>query len=223
MCGRYILIQQLGFLAERFDFPIGEIFYQASYNIAPSQSVLMVTDSGKRKAEYASWGLIPSWAKDRKFGFKIINARAETVATNGAFRNAFKHGRCLILADGFYEWKREAGYKTPIRIGLKDWEPFGFAGLWESWRDQATGQETRSCAIITCPPNDLVEPIHNRMPVILPEDAEATWLDPRQENSDTLRPLLLPYPSELMTAHAVSGLVNSVKNNTPECIQEVGF
>ena len=221
MCGRYILTQQLGFLAERFDFPIGELEYRPNYNVAPSQQVLMVTDDGERKAEHVRWGLIPFWAKDPKIGFKMINARAETVATSGACKHALKRRRCLVLADGFYEWKKEAGSKTPMRIGLKDWELFGFAGLWESWRDKESGQEVRSCTVITCPPNELIAPIHDRMPVILPERAEAAWLDPAQEDTEALQSLLVPYPSELMTAYAVSPLVNSVKNNAPECIQPV--
>ena len=221
MCGRYILTQQLGFLAERFDFPIGDLEYRPNYNVAPSQQVLMVTDVGGHKAENVRWGLIPFWAKDTKISFKMINARAETVTTSGAFKNALKRRRCLVLADGFYEWKKEAGSKTPMRIGLRGWESFGFAGLWESWRDKESGEEVCSCTIITCPPNELMEPIHDRMPVILPERAEAAWLDPAQEDLQALQSLLAPYPVKLMTAHAVSPLVNLVKNNVPECIEPV--
>ena len=147
--------------------------FKPNYNVAPTHNVAVVTNESERQIEFQRWGLIPFWAKDMKTGFKMINARSETLLSNGAFKHAFKRRRCLILADSFYEWKKEDGIKIPMRIGLKDWEPFAFAGLWESWTNKETNEEVRSCTVITCHPNDLVAPIHNRMPVILPENAEA--------------------------------------------------
>lgn len=163
------------------------------------------------------WGLIPFWAKDPSVGYRMINARCETVATSGAFKHALRHRRCLIPADGFYEWKKEAGSKIPMRILLKGGEAFTFAGLWETWKSPE-GQTIESCIIITCGPNELMAPIHDRMPVILPEKVEATWLDSGTEDPAQLLPLLVPYPSERMKAYRVSPLVNSPKTDSPACI-----
>ncbi len=149
----------------------------------------------------------------------MINAVGETVAEKPAFKNAFRRRRCLVLANSFYEWKKEAGSKVPMRIGLKDWEPFAFAGLWESWTAKGTGEVLRSCTIITCAPNELMAPIPNRMPIILPEAAEATWLNPAIDDSAVLKNLLVPLSCEAMEAYPVSTLVNSSKNDTPLVIQ----
>ena len=218
MCGRYTLAAEAWELAERFGFEVPDWAYKPNYNAAPSQQVVIVTNEGPRRAEMVRWGLVPFWAKDIKIGFKMINARAETVATSGAFKHALKRRRCLVLADGFYEWKKETGTKIPMRIGILGWEPFAFAGLWESWTNKESGEELRSCTIITCPPNDLIEPIHDRMPVILPERAESVWLDSSLEDADTIQEFLVPYPAGEMESYIVSDLVNSVKNNTSDCI-----
>ncbi|MSQ40616.1 MAG: SOS response-associated peptidase [Dehalococcoidia bacterium] len=223
MCGRYTLIADLGELAERFQFPVPDLDLRPRYNVSPSQDVLAVvsTSSGEREAAVLHWGLVPFWAKDSKVGYRMINAVGETVADKPAFKNAFRRRRCLVLADGFYEWRKEAGSKVPMRIGVRGWEPFAFAGLWESWTNKETGEVLRSCTIITCPPNELMAPIHNRMPVILPEGAETTWLNPAIEDSAVLKDLLVPFPSDRMEAYPVSTLVNSLRNDTPLVIQPV--
>lgn len=219
MCGRYTLSAEDWELAERFGFQLPNWTGQANYNIAPSQQVTVVTDQGQRQAEKVRWGLIPFWAKDTKIGFKMINARAETLASSGAFKYALQQRRCLVLADSFYEWKREHGKKIPMRIGINTWEPFAFAGLWESWKDQETGEEIRSCTIITCPANESIQTIHGRMPVILSETNESTWLDQSLDATKVAEELLIPYPAKNIDMYPVSNLVNSVKNNSRECIR----
>ena len=166
------------------------------------------------------WGLVPHWAKDPKIGYKMINAKSETLAAKPSFRTAYRKRRCLILANGFFEWKKEGKEKIPTYIFLKCQEPFAFAGLWESWR-APSGDSVRSCTIITTEPNSFMEPIHNRMPVILPDEAEALWLDPLTEDPDILSSLLVPFPAESMESYPVSALVNSPKNHGPDCITPV--
>jgi putative SOS response-associated peptidase YedK len=220
MCGRYICTADLGTIFVRFGIRDEAIPYKPRYNVAPTQQVLAVLDQGSGlHGEMLRWGLVPFWAKDIKAGYRMINARADTLATSGAFKHAFKSRRCLVVADGFYEWKKEGKTKTPMRIGLKPWEPFAFAGLWESWTDKERGEEVRSCTIITCPPNELMAPIHDRMPVILPRQAEALWLDGSARDPSDLQALLAPYPAEMMEAYPVSDLVNSVKHDSPELIE----
>ncbi|MGH7962508.1 MAG: SOS response-associated peptidase [Candidatus Binatia bacterium] len=220
MCGRFTLTTDLDRLAERFAFHAADLSYTPRYNIAPSQPVLAVlreTDDGAPRVELLRWGLIPSWAKDPAIGDRMINARAETVAEKPSFRRALQKRRCLVLADGFYEWKKEGKKKVPLFITLKSREPFGFAGLWETWRS-STDETLRSCTIITTTPNTLMESLHNRMPVILPREAEALWLDRTVGDPQTLLPLLIPYPDEAMEAYIVSSFVNSPRNDTPTCI-----
>ena len=175
---------------------------------------------GHNRAELMRWGLIPFWAKDAKIGARMINARAETVAEKPAFRTALRKRRCLVLADGFYEWKKEENGKTPMYIAAKSRGPFAMAGLFETWKSPED-ELIRSCTIITTSPNTLMEDIHDRMPVILPKDAETIWLDPKLEDQETLTSLLTPYPAEEMEAYVVSTLVNTAKNDFPECITEV--
>lgn len=219
MCGRFTLTassyQQLALRFGVSDIP--DIVYQPRYNIAPSQPVLsvIVTD-GQRRMGFLQWGLIPSWAKDASIGNKMINARSETVHEKPSFRSAFQKRRCLIIADGFYEWSRNNTPKQPHHIGLASKEPFAFAGLWESWRPMAGGNPLFTCTILTTEANTLIAPIHPRMPLILPKDQEAAWLE--AEDTDTLQTLLRPFPGDLMSLHPVSTLVNSPKNESPECI-----
>ena len=163
------------------------------------------------------WGLIPFWAKDLSIGNRMINARAETVAENRVFRQAFEKRRCLVIADGFYEWMRVGKGKLPMRIILKSGEPFGLAGLWETWKSPK-GESVQSCTIITTTPNEVMAPIHNRMPVILTREAEGIWLDPEQSDKNILQELLAPYEAEAMEAYEVSPLVNSPHNDTPDLI-----
>ena len=220
MCGRYTLIADLGDLAQRFEFDGSDFSYDPGYNIAPTESVLTVRNVEGREAAFMRWGLIPFWAKDPKIGARMINARAETVAEKPAFRNALKRRRCLVLADGYYEWQKTPVGKRPYRIILKSGEPFAMAGLWETWKDPQ-GNVVPSCTIITTEANDFLEPIHNRMPVILPRDAEGVWLDPDVKDSASLTSILAPYSDGALDAYEISTLVNYARNNGPEVIARV--
>ena len=223
MCGRYTLSSKLDDLQGRFGFEARDLEYRPRYNIAPTQQVMVVSvDSqfGNRQAELMRWGLVPFWAKDLKIGARMINAQSETAATKPAFRAAFKKCRCLILADGFFEWRKDGKEKIPTYIFQKSKTPFAFAGLWENWKSP-DGESVRSCTILTTTPNELIKPIHNRMPVILSEETEALWLDLLTEQAETLTPLLIPSPAEELTTVVVSNLVNSYKNSGPECVQPV--
>ena len=222
MCGRFTVVEpDPNAFSFRFGFSYSDFEnfdWKPNYNVAPSHNILVVTEDGERHAELMRWGLVPFWAKDIKVGFKMINARSETLQTSGAFKHALKRRRCLVVADSFYEWKKVDGTKTPMRIGLKDWELFSFAGLWESWTDKESGTDLHSCTIITCPANELVSPIHDRMPVILPKEAEASWLAPT-DDAEALQSLLVPYSVDAMATYVVSDLVNSVKNNSPDLLE----
>lgn len=218
MCGRFTLTTDLSNLEERFSFHAANVSYTPHYNIAPRQQVLTVLGGEERRAGFFRWGLIPSWAKDVSIGNRLINARAETVAEKPSFRRALQKRRCLVLADGFYEWKKDGKKKTPMYIKLKSHEPFGFAGLWERWKS-SQNETIHSCTIITTTPNSLMESIHNRMPVILPRDAEAVWLDCSLEDSALLLSLLVPYSADHMEAYAVSPAVNSPRTDSRMCIE----
>ncbi|MDQ5826786.1 MAG: SOS response-associated peptidase [Chloroflexota bacterium] len=219
MCGRYTLRTPVDTLAERFEIDDTPSSIAASYNVAPTQGVATVlVEGGKRKLEMLHWGLIPSWADDPSIGNKMINARAETVAEKPSFRKAFRNHRCLVLADGFYEWQKTANGKQPYYIRMEDDSPFAFAGLWERWKN---GSEVRSATIITTDANDIVAPIHNRMPVILHPEDYGLWLDPDFDEKEPLTTLLKPYPAEAMEAYPVSRRVNSPSNNEPSCIEAV--
>lgn len=217
MCGRFSLGVNLDDLVEAFpDFKFPSAL-TPRYNIAPSQEVAVVPNDVDRRVEFFHWGLIPSWAKDPEIGNRLINARAETLAEKPSFRAAYLRRRCLILADGFYEWQTipDSKVKMPLYIQLTSQKPFAFAGLWELWRPDDT--PILSCTIITTEPNALLAPIHNRMPVILPPDAYDLWLDPAEQKPAALNHLLKPYPADLMTAYPVSRLVNSPANDVPAC------
>jgi putative SOS response-associated peptidase YedK len=176
----------------------------------------VLSENGKRKLEMLRWGLIPSWADDPEIGNRMINARAETVAEKPSYRRAFKRSRCLILADGFYEWQRTDSGKQPFHIRMQDESPFAFAGLWEGW-DKGDG--LRSCAIITTEANDLVGEVHNRMPVILHAEDYEMWLDLDFDEREPLTSLLKPYPAETMEAYPVSRRVNKPSNNEPGVVE----
>ncbi len=221
MCGRYSLIADIQELARQFEFDGTGFENSPRYNVAPTQSVLTVTNREGRQAEYMRWGLIPSWAKDASIGNRMINARGETVSQKPSFRNALQRRRCLVLADGFYEWQKVGKGKQPVRIVLKSREPFAFAGLWETWRNPE-GETTRSCTIITTEANDLLRPIHERMPVILPRELEEFWLDGDVTESAALSDVLSPYPEESMETYQVSPLVNKATNNSADLIVPVG-
>ena len=218
MCGRYSLATDIDGLEERFNFRGTGLPYQVRFNIAPTQAVLTVIhDGSENKAQLMRWGLIPFWAKDPSIGNRMINAKAETEGESPAFRQALQKRRCLVLADGFYEWKSEGKTKIPMRVILKSGEPFGFAGLWETWKSPE-GDLVQSCAIITTTPNELMVPIHNRMPVILTREDESAWLDQNQLNGDSLKALLAPFSAIGMDAYPVSTLINSPKHDSSDVI-----
>jgi putative SOS response-associated peptidase YedK len=218
MCGRYTLTAPVESLAEEFGFDASSVDLPPNYNVAPTQGVAAVlSGGGERRLEVLRWGLIPPWADDPQIGSRMINARAETAPEKPSFRRAFRERRCLIPADGFYEWKRTNGAKQPYYIHMKEGHPFAFAGLWESWKDD-DGPEIRSCTILTTGPNALVGEIHDRMPVILPVGSYGAWLDPEADR-DELYGLLAPYLEDEMEAYPVSRFVNSPSNNDPRCIE----
>ena len=218
MCGRYSLIADLGELARRFEFDGDWLSFEPAYNVAPTQEVLTVVGGETRRGGFMRWGLIPWWAKKVSIGSRMINARAETVAEKSAFRDALRRRRCLVIADGFYEWQRAGAARKPMRVVLRSGEPFAFAGLWSVWKDP-DGNRIPSCTIITTTANDLLSPIHDRMPVVLPREMEAFWLDGSVEDHDALRSVLNPYPNDAMEVYEVSSLVNSAANDGPEVIE----
>ena len=220
MCGRYNLISNLTVLGERFQFDATQLTLESAYNIAPTQDVLTVIGGEFRRAGFMRWGLIPFWAKNRSSGSPMINARAETIAEKPSFSEAFRRRRCLVLADGFYEWQRTPSGKRPVRVAMRSAEPFAFAGIWSMWKDHE-GNRMPTCAIITTSANELLKPIHHRMPVILPRNKEEFWLDRSVEDPSELRSLLTPYPDAAMEAYEVSTLVNSVANDGPELTARV--
>ena len=221
MCGRYSLIADMGELQERFDFAGSELTHAPRYNVAPTQMALTVTNGNRRWGSYMRWGLIPSWAKSASVGNRMINARAETVAERPSFRTAFQRRRCLVLADGFYEWQGKGSSRRPMRIVMASGEPFAFAGLWDAWRNP-NGEVVRSCTIITTGANELLSPIHDRMPVILPRELESLWLDHDIQDYAALAGILTPYSTDEMAAYEVSSLVNSPANDGPEVVVPVG-
>lgn len=218
MCGRFTRKESFQQIAEQLGLKVLPQL-KPRYNIAPSQLVACVRtnpESQERECVELKWGLVPSWAKDPSIDNKMINARAETVAEKPSFRKAFKQQRCLVLADGFYEWKREGKAKQPYYIRFKDHRLFAFAGLWERWEKQDPALDT--CALITTAPNALMEPIHNRMPVIFSEQSYASWLNPSLNNTIYLSGLLGPYTPEEMEGSPVSQMVNNPRNDGPECV-----
>ena len=217
MCGRFSVALSATTLASHFNVQ-ESVVWKERYNLAPSQEILtLVQPAGRaREIRRMRWGLIPFWAKDPSIGNRLINARAETVATKPAFRNALRERRCLIVTDGFYEWQAQGRRKQPWCIRMQDGRPFAFAGLWERWTDPV-GRAIESCTIITTAPNALIKQLHHRMPVIpAPRDYDL-WLDARIRDVDRLLPLLVPYPAEELTAYPVSPLVNNPANDSPAC------
>jgi len=221
MCGRFTLTADQDSFEDRFSFTGFDLGWVPSFNIAPTQEVLTVTNDGSENhPELMRWGLVPPWAKDPKIGNRMINARSETLTEKPSFRTAFERRRCLIPADGFYEWKREGKAKKPMLITANPGGLFAFAGLWETWK-QPDDCWLLTCAIITTSANEFMTSIHDRMPVILPRESEALWLDPEEQDTAMLSELLLPYDSGRMEAYEVSTLVNSPRNNFPEVIEPV--
>ncbi len=220
MCGRFTLTVDPAELREAFgEYTFPEQF-APRFNISPTQPVLAIPNDTRNKADFFSWGLIPSWSKDPTIASRLINARGETVAEKPSFRGGFKYKRCLIPADGFYEWKAQGGEKTkvPYFIHMKDRHPFAFAGLWDEWHSPDGGTLLRTCTIITIEPNELMAALHNRMPVILHQKDYAQWLDAAPQTPENLLPLIKPFPADKMSAYPVSTLVNKPGNDRPECV-----
>lgn len=221
MCGRYTQTASLKELRERFSISASEIEELAPrYNIAPTQDApVVVLEEGGRALKAFRWGLIPFWAKDPAIGHKLINARAETAAEKPSFRKPFAARRCLVLADGFYEWRRTGPAKTPLRAALPSRAPFALAGLWDLWKSPE-GELVRTFTILTTSPNETMRPLHDRMPVILAKEAEGAWLDPKTPPRD-LAGLLAPWSGPL-EVYEVSALVNSPRNEAPACAEPIG-
>lgn len=220
MCGRFTLATSAEKVSARFDVPsFPEL--APRYNIAPTQGVAVVRiapTSHARELVRLRWGLIPAWADSPAIGVRMINARSETVASKPAFRSAFGKRRCLIPADGFFEWQKQGSKKQPFLFRLRDGEPFAFAGLWDFWQDGA--QIIESCTILTTAANEMVQPFHDRMPVILPAGAYHAWLDPLERPAG-LQSLLGAYPAQEMLSFPVSMQVNSPRNDDPECVRSL--
>jgi putative SOS response-associated peptidase YedK len=220
MCGRFAQRSDPQRLAK--EFKVVEVpQVEARYNIAPTQEILAVRElADGREMTFFKWGLVPSWAKDTSMGARLINARSETVTEKPAFREAFKKRRCVIPADGFYEWQRTGGKKQPFFFYLRDERPFGFAGLWERWEGQG-GQVINSCTILTTTSNEVLQPVHDRMPVILHPDSYELWLDEDMRKHDLIKELLRPYPASEMAAYPVSTLVNSTRSQGAELLKNL--
>ncbi len=244
VCGRFVSTSPPDDIAKYFgatdvdESLLGPEGATPNFNVAPTTDIYAVLeDGGVRKVEALHWGLIPFWAKEAKVGNRMINARADKVATSGAYKHAFRKRRCIIPADGFYEWTKPGAQrpgakpqerkhggqakKQPWFIQRPDGEPFAFAGLWEVWRPEGSEDELHSCTIITGEPNDKMAELHDRMPVMLPPDAWDTWLDREQDDVDLLGKLLVPAPSSLITFHPVSTDVNNVRNDGEHLIDPV--
>jgi len=223
MCGRFVTIIPPEILAEIFRF-IEAPRLEPRYNVAPTQKVGVVRcfgdDTGHNRFDLLRWGLVPSWSKDLSFGSHLINARSETVAEKPTFRHAIKHRRCIVPTSGFYEWSHDGSKKQPYYIQLADRSPMCLAGLWESWK-APDGSELETFSILTTTANELITPIHDRMPVILASDTFDLWLSHTMHDPEQLKPLYQPFPAAEMTAYKVPDLVNNTRFDSPACIAQV--
>jgi putative SOS response-associated peptidase YedK len=220
MCGRFVRESTIPEILKAFDMAEGTCELKPSYNIAPGQDIAVIINGGKTRLIACRWGFIPPWAKEASSGYKMINARAETAAEKPSFRGAFRKQRAVIVADGFYEWRKEKKGKTPFYIHLKSKRPFGFAGLYNVWTSPE-GEKIPTCTILTTDANELLRPIHDRMPVILPKEGHTRWLDPAVHDASALAALLKPHSAAQMVAYPVSPRVNVPKNDSPENIRPV--
>jgi len=221
MCGRYSLTISIEEIIDRFGIEILQTDVNQRFNIAPSQTVPVVVQGEEGRLLTAMrWGLVPCWAQDPKIGYRMINARAETVAEKPSFRQSLRQRRCLVPGDGFYEWQGDGRTKRPFRITLADGSPFAMAGLWDEWRS-AAGEKLRSFTIITTAANPAVAALHDRMPAILPRSAEETWLDPGLSDAHLLTALLRPYPAAGLAIREIAPRINSPKDDDPQLIQPV--
>jgi putative SOS response-associated peptidase YedK len=223
MCGRYRLSRRKQIIEQHFDTAPWDDDWNPRFNVAPTQPIPVIRQHPKepvRQVSMMRWGLIPSWAKDTSGAARMINARSETAHTLPAFREAMKSRRCLIPADGFYEWMRDGKAKQPFCFEVNSGQLFAFAGLWERWRDPS-GQWVKSCSILTTTPNAVTSAVHDRMPVILHPDSYDLWLDPGMQNVEAISELMKPFEPRLMRCYPVSGRVNRVINDDEECTRRV--
>ena len=218
MCGRYSFILEDELIRERFGVTVRSAIYKARYNCAPTQDLAVISDENPAILSFYLWGLIPFWAKESSIGNKMINAKSETILDKPSFKASFRNKRCLVLADGYYEWKKDAE-KIPVRITMKDKSPFALAGIWDKWVS-ADGEIIHSFSILTIASPPKMQVIHDRMPVILTRKDEAKWMERTSENE--LLGLLRPFPVEKLTAYPVSKLVNSPRNETPGILEPIG-
>lgn len=221
MCGRFSFSPLTRIIEERFSVKVDPGKYTPRYNCAPSQNLAVISNVKQDGISYYKWGLIPFWAKDKSIGNRMINAKAETITEKASFKNLFKRKRCLVLSDGFYEWKKiNPKEKIPFRIKMEDDSLFAMAGIWDTWKDEE-GALIHSFAIITTSPNELMENIHNRMPVIIDRKDEKAWLN--ENDTRFLQSLLKPFPAKYMTAYTISRLVNSPGNDTKEILNPATY
>ncbi|MGM8213166.1 SOS response-associated peptidase [Virgibacillus sp. W0430] len=218
MCGRYTLLADELEIRREFSIEHAIEEYGISYNIAPGQNVLAIINDGKKKrAGYLRWGLVPSWAKDEKIGYKMINARSETAHEKPSFKRLMSRKRCLLVADSFYEWKKTEAGKVPQRIQLRDRKLFTFAGLWDKW---VRGEKTLfTCTMLTTTANEFMQPIHHRMPIILPKDKEDSWIEAEAWQPEQSVQFLQSVKFDPLTAYSVSTYVNTAKNDDKKCIE----
>ncbi|SET38020.1 Putative SOS response-associated peptidase YedK [Oceanobacillus limi] len=220
MCGRYTLLADELDILQEFDIDQPIDGYHPSYNIAPGQNVLAVIHDGKEKrAGYLRWGLVPSWAKDEKIGYKMINARSESAHEKPSFKRLMSRKRCMVIADSFYEWKREGKEKQPKRIQLADRKLFGFAGLWDKWSEG--DRDLFTCTILTKDANPFMQEIHHRMPIILPKSRENEWIEPHPWKPEEAHQFLQTVEDEEFSAYNVTSYVNAAKNNDEACIAPI--
>jgi putative SOS response-associated peptidase YedK len=222
LCGRFVRKSTITVIEDEFDIYEVQWAFEPSYNIAPSQDIACVIGNGGNRLVKFRWGLVPFWAEDPSIGYKMINARAETLAQKKSFARVFKTQRCLVVADGFYEWRKltDGKRKIPMYVHLRADRPFGFAGLYENWKSK-DGKLLQTCTIITTQPNELMMSIHNRMPAIITPNERNVWLNKEIQDPEVLMPLLRPYDSTSMEAYMVSTRVNSPSYNEPDCIEPV--
>ncbi len=219
MCGRFVLFSTFEVIAQVFGLPAAGSLPAPSYNITPGRDVAVIVNDGSgRRLTTCRWGFVPPWGRDLTEGHKMINARAETVAEKASFRQAFRFHRCLVVADGFYEWKSEGGKKKPVYVKLRSGRPFGMAGIVSPWTSPE-GEQICTCTIITTAANDTVSPFHDRMPVITAKDDVDLWLDPAVRETDRLLPVLRPYSDDELELYEVTSKVNSPKNDSPQNIE----
>jgi putative SOS response-associated peptidase YedK len=223
MCGRFAFYSPHEAVTRLFGVA-GVADVEPRWNIAPTQHIaaLRSGEGGRRELAMLHWGLVPSWAKERSIGARMINARGETLKEKPSFRSAYRRRRCLVLADGYYEWQRSGAVKQPFFVSFMDREPFGMAGLWESWTDPASGEPLESCCIVTTAPAASVAHVHDRMPVIIPAEARAGWLDPANTDVERLDQLLVPWAAAGLVARPVSRRVNDARNQGADLVEPLG-